>query len=361
MTRLRDDSLQTMGNGTELIVTNMHRNFTGVSATAAAVVRKQAERYKMQLAGGILPQCPEPISFRQALKLSRQPAEGRKHVLWHVRRNNEMRAALWARDVLRLPVRIVFTSSAQRRHSFFPRWLISRMDAVIATTQEAAALVPNVRAVVHHGVDTDRFRPPQDRDTAWRQTGYPGRLGIATIGRIRPEKGTDVFVDAMIRLLPDIPDATALIVGKAMAAHRPFKTELQGRIEAAGLSQRIIFTDEVAAANLPGLVAGLSLLVAAPRYEGYGMTPLEAMASGVPIVATDAGFFSSFIGDNKAGVVVEKPDAEDLTAAARSLLDNPMELALKSSNARNRAVENFAIKGEVDGIHEVYEELWGNR
>ncbi|MCP4319232.1 MAG: glycosyltransferase family 4 protein [Hyphomicrobiales bacterium] len=347
-----------MAPNTELIVTNMHRNFTGVSATATAVVQQQAERYRMRLAGRALPECPEPVSLWRAIQLSRAPAQGRSHVLWHVRRNNEMRAALWARDVMKLPIRIVFTSSAQRRHSAFPRWLISRMDAVIATTEEAAAFVPNVEAIVHHGVDTNRFCPPQDRAAAWKQTGHPGNFGIATIGRIRPEKGTDLFVDTMIRLLPDLPNATALIIGKATPAHRSFQAELQRRIETAGLSQRIIFTGEIAAARLPDLVASLSLLVAAPRYEGYGMTPLEAMASGVPIVAGNAGFFASFVGDNKAGTIVEKPEAAALATAALSILGNPMELALKGGNARNRAIEQFGIASEVDGIHKVYETLW---
>ena len=349
-----------MSDRPELIVTNMHRNFTGVSATAAAVAHKQAARYAMKIVGRAFTGCPGPVSVRQAVRLSRAPAEGRPFVLWHVRRNNEMRAALWARDILKLPVRTVFTSAAQRRHSPFPRWLIARMDAVIATTQEAAALVPNVHSVVHHGVDTERFHPADDRDAAWCDTGHPGRFGIATIGRIRPEKGTDVFVDAMTRLLPDFPDATALIIGKATPQHRGFAAELRQRVEAAGLSQRIVFTGEVAADRLPALVRSLSLLVAPPRYEGYGMTPLEAMASAVPIVASDTGFFSAFIGEDRAGTVVRDPDADRITAAARALMQNPMELALKAGNARHRAEDLFGIESEVEGIHKVYEAVWNS-
>ena len=135
-----------------LFVTNLHRNFTGVSATAAAVVSGQAGTIPLRLVGEVLPGCPPPIGLSEAFRLSRFPPAGKPFSIWHVRRNNEMRAALFARDVLRLPVRIVFTSAAQRRHSAFPRWLISRMDAVIATSPEAAALVAKVRAVVPHGV-----------------------------------------------------------------------------------------------------------------------------------------------------------------------------------------------------------------
>ncbi len=162
----------------DLIVTNFNRNFTGVSATAAGVIRQQMDRYDMALAGVALPGCPDPVSTAAARAPTRKPPPGRPFAIWHVRRNTEMRAAIWARDVLRLPIRIVFTSARIRRHSAFPRWLISRMDAVIATTDEAAGFVPHVRGVVPHGVDTERFSPAQDRATAWADTGHPGARGI---------------------------------------------------------------------------------------------------------------------------------------------------------------------------------------
>lgn len=345
-------------DGFELIVTNMHRSFTGVSATAAAVARQQAGRYRMQLVGCRLPDCPDPVTIWRGMTCSRRPARGRNHVLWHVRRNNEMRAALIARDVLGLPVRIVFTSSAQRLHSALPRWLISRMDAVIATTKDAASFIPNVHAVVHHGVDTEKFYPTENLERAWKGTGFPGRFGIATIGRIRPEKGVDLFVDAMIGMLPSFPDVIALIVGKASAKDRRFRADLQAKIEAAGLSGRVIFTDQVKAEKVPALIRSLGLLVACPRYEGYGMTPLEAMASGVPVVATNAGFFPSVIGDNEAGELVAETTSIAVAQAVRALLEDPAARVRKSRAARRRAVNCFGIDREVEGIHKVYEGLW---
>lgn len=345
----------------ELIVTNLHPSFTGVSATTAAVVCRQAARYRMRLVGRALPDCPAPVSIWQGMTASRRPTAGRTHVLWHVRRNNEMRAALVARDVLGQPVRIVFTSSAQRHHSALPRWLISRMDAVIATTKKAASFVPNVHAVVHHGVDSDKFRPCDDLELAWRKTGFPGRLGIATVGRVRPEKGIDLFVEAVIRLLPDFPDVTALIVGKVSLGDRRFLADLQAKVEAAGLSRRVIFTDQIKAEKMPALIRSLGLLVACPRYEGYGMTPLEAMASGVPVVTTDTGFFSSFIGDNEAGTLVTESTGSAIAEAARALLEQPAARARRSRAARDRAISRFGINMEIEGIHKVYEDLWSGQ
>lgn len=339
-----------------LFVTNMHRRFTGVSATAAAVVAEQAKALDLRLVGTALPRCPAPVGIVEALRLASAPPPGKPFSIWHVRRNNEIRWALFARDILRLPVRIVFTSAAQRTHSAFPRLLISRVDAVIATTEEAASYVPHVRAIVPHGVDTDRFRPAPDRRAAWAATGYPGKSGIATVGRIRPEKGTDRFVDAMIAALPRIPGATALVVGRAAGEHAGFLAELKGRVAAAGLADRILFPGEMAAGDMPALMRALSALVALPRYEGYGVTPLEALASGVPVIASDAGHFRAFIGDGEAGSIVATPaEAADAVAA---IMGDTARFAALAAAARARCEERFAVAREAQAIAAVYEMLW---
>ena len=342
----------------ELIVTNFNPNFTGVSATAAGVVRWQARHYDMALAGHPLPGCPAPITRMQALRASRRPAPGRPFTIWHVRRNPEMRAAILARDILRLPICAVFTSAAIRRHSAFPRWLIARMDAVIATTEAAAAFVPHVRAVVPHGVDTDRFTPAATRAAAWAATGIPGTHGIATIGRIRPEKGTDRFVEAMLGLLPERPGLTALVIGRAANSDAGFLAGLKARIATAGLSGRILFPGEVAPEALPGLVRALSLVVQLPRYEGYGMAPLEGMASGVPFVATDQGYYRVFSGGESCGLIAPPGGAAPAIAA---ILDDPDRHAAMARAARARAVDDFSLAREAEGIAAVYDDLWTGR
>lgn len=344
----------------ELIVTNFNRNFTGVSATAAGVVRAQMQmgRYDMVLAGVALPGCPPPISRAKARALSRCSPPNRAFTIWHVRRNSEMRAALWARDVLRLPIRIVFTSAAQRRHSAFPRWLISRMDAVIATTETAASFVPHVRAVVPHGVDCARFTPADNRAAAWAATGYPGIRGIATIGRIRPEKGSDRFVAAMIELLPRCPGVTALLIGRAAKSDQGFLDALKQKIAAAGLSDRILFPGEIAPDDLPALMRGLSAVVQLPRYEGYGMAPLEGMASGVPFVATDAGYYRCFSCDGTTGVIVPEDAPRDTADAIARMLGDATAHAGMARAARAAAQARFSIDAEAEGIAAVYDMLW---
>ncbi|MEP1327421.1 glycosyltransferase family 4 protein [Pseudophaeobacter sp.] len=342
----------------ELFVTNFNKNFTGVSATCANVLRQQQKTYDLQLVGQPLPACPAPITLATARRMSRSPTASLPFAIWHVRRNTEMRAAIWSRDVLRLPIRVVFTSAAQRRHSALPRWLISRMDAVVATTDEAAAFVPHVRAVVPHGVDTDTFCPAENREMAWKALGYGGSMGIASIGRIRPEKGTDLFVEAMLRLLPQLPGATALVLGRASREHQGFLKDLKSRIAAAGLTDRIVFPGEIAAADLPKVMRALSLVMQLPRYEGYGMVPLEGMASGVPFIGSKTGYYQAFCAQGKSGLVVPLEATEDAATAALSLLQDKGRHAAMAQSAREIAQHSFSATHEAQGIDTVYQELW---
>ncbi len=345
----------------ELLVTNFNKNFTGVSATAANVIRQQAKHHDLRLVGYPLPGCPDPITLKQARHLCKRPPQGRDFAIWHVRRNPEMRAAIWSRDVLKLPIRIVFTSAAQRLHSTYPRWLIRRMDAIVATTDIAAHYASKVRAVVPHGVDTDLFTPAPDRSAAWSKLGHGGDMGIATIGRIRPEKGTDVFIDAMLQLLPQLPQAKALVIGRAGREHQKFLTDLQSRIAAANLSDRILFPGEVPATELPQLMRSLSLVMQLPRYEGYGMVPLEGMASGVPFVGSQAGYYEAFSAQGKTGVIVPVAAAEQAADAALSILTDPPRHADMSQNAREIANHSFSSVAEAQGIEAVYQDLWQDR
>lgn len=341
----------------ELVVTNFHRRFTGVSATADAVVSQQLSQFRLCLVGDELPSGPTPITYRKAISLCRRPPENRPFAIWHVRRNLEMAAAIFARDVLRLPIRIVFTSAAQRLHSVVPRHLIAKMDAVVATTVKAATFVPKLAAVVPHGVDTTRFTPAADRSTAWKNLGYGGQYGIGIVGRVRPEKGTDLFVDAMIRVLPERPDFTAIIIGRTMPSDAAFEADLKSRIQSADLSNRILFVGEHPPQEMPKIIQSLSLLVAPARYEGYGMTPLEAMASGVPVVASDTGVYGEII-HSQVGHVVPIDSLDDLTMALMDITQSTSRLAEMGQAARQTAGNKLTLQHEAAGYASLLRKIW---
>ena len=170
-----------MNSKPDLFVTNYNPRFNGVSSSIASVFKIQKNQMNASLVGNPINGCPSPVKKRTALSFSKNKPDGKPFYIWHVRRNSEMQLAIIARDVLRYPIKIVFTSAAQRRHSAWPRWLISRMDAIIATSKEAASYVSNVVSIIPHGVDLDRFSPSKNQKVSWTKTGLPGDYGIITV------------------------------------------------------------------------------------------------------------------------------------------------------------------------------------
>ena len=232
------------------------------------------------------------------------------------------------------------------------------MDAIIATSPEAASYVENVVATIPHGVDCDRFRPVENRRTAMKALGIRGEYGISIVGRIRPEKGTDLFVDAMIQLLPEFPGFTACVAGKATVEHQRFMDQLQRKIEQAGLTDRFVWLGEVPYERMPLFHSAMSLCVAPARYEGFGLVPLEAMACGVPVVATQTGCYREVVVPGSTGSLVPCDDLKSLTVALRQLMLAPEKLSAMGESGRKRIVESYSAKLEAARIVDVYRRLW---
>ena len=129
------------------------------------------------------------------------------------------------------------------------------------------------------------LRAPPDRAAAFAASGLPGRHAIGCFGRVRAQKGSDLFVEAMCRLLPRYPDFTAVLVGAITPEQTMFANELKRRIEAAGLTSRIVMTGEIAIEEVRRWYQRLTIYVFASRNEGFGLTLIEAMASGAALVA----------------------------------------------------------------------------
>lgn len=352
----------------EVIVCNIKKRFTGVSGTINALVPVQARTRPIAYLGHSIPgvtlaQAESPARFRwltfaESVRVSRQRLpDGRKRI-WHVRRDPEMLLGILLRDVCRLPIALVFTSAAKHRHSWFPRWLISRMDGVVSTTPEAAQFVPNTTRVVPHGISLERFAPPPDKLSAWTTSGLPGRYGIGVFGRVRPDKGSDLFVEAMLQVLPEFPDFCAVIAGLAQPQHQAFQEQLQQRVRDHGLSDRILFLGEVPPDQVAQWYQRVLITVACPRYEPFGLTPLEGMACGCAVVASDTGAFRTIVDEGVTGHVVPTEDVHTLAERLRDLMRDPQRTADMGRRGRERVERSFSVEREAEGIAAVYDTVW---
>jgi mannosyltransferase len=174
---------------------------------------------------------------------------------------------------------------------------------------------------------------------------------------VRAQKGTDVFVDAMCRLLPRHPDFTAVIVGAITIDQTGFANELKKRIEAAGLSSRIVITGELPIEDLPRWYQRLTIYAFTSRNEGFGLTLIEAMSSGTALVASRAGAAELVVEDGVTGVLTPPGDADALVAALEPLMRDPDSAAAMGERARARVIAEFSLDAEANKIAEVYRAL----
>jgi mannosyltransferase len=338
----------------EVVAPNFKKRLSGVTSTIVQLVPLQAKRIGIATLGPGLPDTLPKMHWRQVPALLARP-EARPFRIWHARRNIEMVAGIFLRDVLRAPMKLVFTSAAQRRHKPFTKWLIRRMDAVVATNARSGSFLEVPHRVIMHGIDTERFHPARTGEDEFAAAGLPGRFAVGCFGRIRHQKGTDLFVEAMIALLPEFPDWTAIVTGRVTAEHQSFAEELKRKVEQAGLSNRIFFLGEVP--SVDQWYRRLSLYVAPSRNEGFGLTPLEAMASGTPVVASDAGAYRELIKEGMTGAVVPAGDGIALTEAIRGYLSAPERAREAGGRAVDHVRTGFALDGEAMALIEVYEAL----
>lgn len=231
----------------EVVITNLHQRYTGVSATVKALVPHQRQQLCLSVCDWGRLGLDGNTDLWQLLRWGwTAPPRGRWWI-WHARRYTELLIGLLLRSWLSQLRKVVFTSAAPKRPGWWLRQLIRRCDVVIATSPRAAEFLDRCEVVIFHGVDCQAFQPPSDRQAALAKVGLAGHQVIANFGRIRPSKGTDLFVQALIQVLPRHPEWVGVITGLCQSR------------------------------------------VAATRREGFGLTPLEAMASGCVPVKSSAG------------------------------------------------------------------------
>ncbi len=339
----------------EVVAPNLKKRLSGVTSTIIQLVPVQARDIGIAVVGLGLPDSLPSIRWWQLPALLRRPASGRSRI-WHARRNVEMVVGMVLKHVFHAPLLLIFTSVAQRDHRSFTKWLIRQMDSVIATSLLSGSFLGVPHKVVMHGVDLEKFHPARGPEDDFAAAGLPGKYAIGCFGRVRHSKGTDLFVDAMIALLPDYPEWTAVINGRITLEHKSFGKKLKQRIASANLSDRILFLGEVP--DVAVWYRRVTIYVASSRNEGFGLTPLEAMASRTVVVASTAGSYREIVTPGVTGAVVAAGDGAALREAIRPYLDDPTLAEAHGAAGLADVVKRFRLEDEAAEIRVVYEKVW---
>jgi glycosyltransferase involved in cell wall biosynthesis len=240
------------------------------------------------------------------------------------------------------------------------RWLAPYTDialAVSASTAEftiRARLIPPERTkVVYLGAPLDEFarsRTPDEVAAARAAMGIPeGTLAIGTVTRLMPAKGNQYLVEAAGSILAKYPKARIYIVGEG-----ELQDALEAQARALNLGDRLVFSGfqrDVAA-----VLSALDIVVFPSLWEGTPLTAFEALASGKPIVSSDADGLLDILTDRHDALVVPKRNPGALTRAIDELIDQPPLARRLASNARATGAK-YDIAAFVRKMERLYEIL----
>ena len=200
---------------------------------------------------------------------------------------------------------------------------------------------------VPQGIDTARFHPgapPSQRRASWHQGDAPFVVGM--VGRIDPEKG----IDRLIRAAAMVGDVAVVIIGTPGGDDGSYRRKMRSLGEEL-LGDRITFAG--ASDDVPGDLRALDVLVNASDAEPFGLTVIEAQASGVAVLATRAGGIPDFVTNESTGLLVDPDDSEGFASALKRLTDVALRDRLTAA-ALESVREHHSVTGRADAMVRVY-------
>lgn len=246
------------------------------------------------------------------------------------------------------------------------RWLYSAVnrwtDVVVANAEVTAAdaireqgIAPERVRVIRAGVELPAEYSPAERRAQRAALGAnENDFLIGCVGNFRRMKRHDLLIDAFARLLPEVPELRMVLVGDG-----DLRPEIESRIEALGLGTRVVLTGLVN--ELSPLYDAFDLFVQASNSESLPNVLLEASASALPIVATDAGGSREVIRDGQTGLLVPVNDLERLTQSMLLAISNAGLRRMLGSAARDHIRDRYGMERYVREYADLYREQLGSR
>lgn len=262
----------------------------------------------------------------------------------------------------RVPVVQTFHHGADTRASrptHVDRSVGASADRVIASSawEETKLLHLGVRrpksAIVPRGIDVVRFRP--DGPAAPRKL----RPRVLALGDVVPVSGFDTMISA----LRWTPEVELVITGRILHPVPLQDTEVMRLLVLAndvGVSDRVHFTGRIARAQLPQLIRSADVVVRIPRFDPYGSAAIQAMACGVPVIATDVGALADVVVDGVTGTLVPLRDPRTLGLVLRDLLADATRREIHAIAGRDRACARFSWKRVLPEHLAVYRDAIAN-
>ncbi|MEL0268709.1 MAG: glycosyltransferase family 4 protein [Euryarchaeota archaeon] len=198
--------------------------------------------------------------------------------------------------------------------------------------------------VIHWGVDTEMFHPSGEaKNTETNQ--------ILAVGRLAARKGYGSLLRAFAQVNQKNPETKLLIVGRGS-----LKKRLVKQAKRLGISSSVRIDSGMPFDKLAEEFRNADLVVYPSYYEGQGLIPLEAMASGTPVATVNHGPLSEMV-DDSVGALFTMTDTDSMSSAILSLLDNPEGLVTRGTTGRERVLKNFTFGQNAEDFSQIYAQL----
>jgi glycosyltransferase involved in cell wall biosynthesis len=211
---------------------------------------------------------------------------------------------------------------------------------------------PSRMRQLYSGVDTDRFSPaPASAGEGWGEGPRgQGSVTIGTVGRLDPVKNQSALLRAVADLRPRFPRVRLLVVGDG-----PLRRPLEAEASSLGVADIVTFTG--ARNDTPDLLRSLDVFVLPSLSEGIANTILEAMATGLPVVAGRVGGNPELVAEGVTGALYDPRQSDGLRQAIEWYLMDPALRRAHGWAGRERVVQNFSLDSMVQRYLTLYDEL----
>ena len=229
------------------------------------------------------------------------------------------------------------------------RWVLRRFAGVVAVSEEVrlrllqSGVSPDRARLIYNGVDPSPFAAIQPSE---RQ----GTLRVGLVGRLAPEKGVNLFLAAAARVLRVLPETEFVVAGEG-----PDRAMLEAMVQNLGVASKVKLVGRVD--GMPAFYKALDVLVSSSRQEGLPVALLEAMASGLPIVATAVGEVPRLLRHRVSGILIPTEDVQVMAESIEALLRDGEARAQYGLAARQQILKNFSAERMSNDYLSVYRDV----
>ncbi|MEO8839452.1 MAG: TIGR03088 family PEP-CTERM/XrtA system glycosyltransferase, partial [Herbaspirillum sp.] len=248
-----------------------------------------------------------------------------------------------------------------RKHNLLRRLLIPCIDAFVPVSLDLQQWLKHVihvpdkkNCLINNGVDTIEFTPADDPRSKHTIPFGPNCFIIGTVGRLQAVKCHTDLIDAFALLLKSAPMKNVPL-RLAIIGDGPLSAVIKNKIEIAGITDKVWLPG--ARTDIAKIMQDFSVFVLPSLAEGTPVTILEAMATGLPIVATQVGGIPEVVLDQQTGTLVPPSNPCALATAIATYVDQPLLATLHGAAGRRRIEQKYSVDAMLRGYTELYDDL----